>query len=81
MRHHKASLRHFDKPITRMRRYEHSQDHFEKIVPCSRCKVLPAYWLLRGGCLQRYYCNECVKVTEAWKERQAAEADSPAEEA
>lgn len=44
------------------------RDHRDYYKLCSRWFAKIASWLLKGGCLQRYYCDECVKVTKAWKE-------------
>ena len=66
------SLWHSKRPWTRTfsrghGRYEH------RPALCSRCKVLPAPWMTDCRYTRRYYCDECVTVTKAWKEKQAAE--------
>lgn len=58
---------------TRLHRHDRGfEDHPScgwRLILCSRCKKTPAYWLQKGGRYQRYYCDECVKRTAAWKQR------------
>ena len=36
---------------------------------CSACHSRVAHWLAKQGNYQRYYCDECVKTTAAYKAR------------
>ncbi len=49
--------------LGRGRGYEH------RTALCSRCEQLVAHWLVQCRYHQRYYCDECVKVTKEWKEQ------------
>jgi len=34
---------------------------------CSRCGAARTHWLQKQGRFQRYFCDECVQHTAAWK--------------
>jgi len=42
-------------------------NHQNEPATCSRCHEARATWLQKGGRFQRYFCDECVQVTAAWK--------------
>ena len=41
---------------------------------CSKCHARSAHWLLKAHYLQRYYCDDCVQATAAWKKAQKIQA-------
>jgi len=70
----KATVRRFDRPLTRTFSRGRGRGCEHRTAMCSRCKTQVAYWLLSARFLQRYYCDECVQVTAAWKKQKAADA-------
>ena len=64
------SLYHRECGYTRCFSQGRGRGYRDEIALCSRCQQHAAYWLEKKGNRQRYYCNECVKVAKAWKERE-----------
>ena len=62
------TLRRFDEPLTKSYSLGRGKGYDHVVAFCSRCKRAAAHWLDKQGCRQRYYCDDCVKVTRAWKE-------------
>lgn len=64
-----------DKPLERtIRHREWGKRPWNEVLVrhCSKCKLRAAHWIESSGNRQRYYCDECIKVTKAWNELEAA---------
>ena len=59
LRYYKRLTRHFSRGRGKASR--------AAVAMCSRCKAAVAHWLIKRGYHQRYYCDECIKVTKTWK--------------
>ena len=73
---HGRTLSHHPDGLTRCYSRGRGKGYKNEPAYCTRClrsrtKVVLrlAYWMVKCRYHQRYYCDECVKVTKAWKER------------
>jgi hypothetical protein len=68
-------VKRFARPLVRtFSRGGYGRGYEHRTAMCSRCKTAVAHWLQSRGCFQRYYCDECVERTAAWKDQQATKA-------
>ena len=68
----KNNVRRFARPLRRTLSLGRGCGYGSRLATCSKCHVHVAYWLQKRGCFQRYFCDECVQLTAAWKEQEAA---------
>lgn len=65
------TVKRFDRPLSRIFSLGRGHGYEHRTALCSKCHDAVAYWLQKKGCFQRYFCDECVQATAAWKKQHA----------